>query len=176
MLLWNMSAKTTIWIMCGPPCSGKSTYAKELAKGKDCIRVNRDELRIMIKGHYVCNNTIAEKIINKLIHIMIDEAILNNQDIVVDATHCKFSYMKDILDSYGTICPFKVVLFDVPTWKLKMRNVLRYMKTGIWIPTKVIDNMVKNFKLLDTYLADNLKPYKEKNAKILIHYKDSDQI
>jgi len=38
--------------------------------------------------------------------------------------------------------------FDIPLWKAHYRNIMRYLKTGKWIPIKVMNSMYKNYKNL----------------------------
>jgi len=136
----------TIKFLIGPPCSGKTTWCKQHLKSCSYIRVNRDELRIMLKGRYVVGNKVVESICNDLVIDSIYRAYKNNTSIIIDATHCKFKYITDIqskinLDNVS----YSYTIFKVPYWKQRYRNFFRYLRTGIWIPKEVSKNMNKNF-------------------------------
>lgn len=73
--------------MKGIPACGKSTKAKELmAKGK-WKRVNFDELRASIDGGVYSPEN--EKIILKVRDMLIQEALKNQYDVIIDNTHIK---------------------------------------------------------------------------------------
>lgn len=145
--------------MVGPPCSGKTTKAKRLAKASDrFIRVNRDELRTMMRGHYVCDDLYVEKTINLITEQMIQLACASLKNVIIDATHCKVRYINDIKRMIPEGCPveFKYVLAEnLPLWILKLRNIKRYIQTGVWIPKKVMENMYHNFQLIRQKIINN---------------------
>lgn len=149
----------TVFILVGPPCSGKSTWAKKFLNygiTKNCIRVNRDELRIMFKGKYVSGNPLVENQVNEAFKAIAYNAYANNLNLIVDATHCKMKYINDIknyLKDYKTI-RYSYIVFSVPYWKQRVRNFFRYLKTGIWIPKEVSNNMNKNFLVTKELLKD----------------------
>ncbi len=147
----------TLYIMVGPPLSGKSTIAKRLAQGKNILRINRDELRIMLKGKYVNGNPLVESVINAFTRYLIVRCILSGEDLIIDATHCKEKYINDIKDDIpkDQDCIIKYIVCDEPLWKLKYRNIIRYIKTGIWIPVQVIENMHHTFQSVKLKIANN---------------------
>jgi predicted kinase len=145
-----------VYILVGPPCSGKSTAAKQLCvEDPNIIRVNRDELRIMLKGRYTVGNRLVEACTTNIVRHTIDTVLRSGNDLVVDATHCKMKYIQDILEMIPTDvdCVVKYILFDVPYWKQRWRNFWRWVKTGIWIPSNVSKAMDKNFKEVKKQLS-----------------------
>lgn len=76
-----------MYIMKGLPASGKTTKAMEiLASNGDAIRVNKDELRLMLHGNRKWNFK-QEKSTNKLQTIMIQEALASGKSVIVDDTN-----------------------------------------------------------------------------------------
>lgn len=147
-----------IYIMVGPPCSGKTTLAKEILNYNDnIIRVNRDELRTMLKGKYVNGDYYVESLINILYKEFLRLACNSRRDILIDATHCKIKYINDIKKMLPENCniTIKYMVCSEPIWKLKIRNILRYFKTGVWIPNKVIVDMYNNSKAVESAINNN---------------------
>jgi predicted kinase len=70
----------------GIPASGKSTWAKEqVAKDNSYVRVNKDELRIILGSESnPCRN--EKKVIAERDRIIID-ALKNNKNVIVDDTN-----------------------------------------------------------------------------------------
>lgn len=129
----------------GPPCSGKTTYAnKEIAKGFSTVRVGRDYLRYMLQNRGFCNKSMELHI--GIIQDELTKKFLDDDyDIILDNTHCKYEYIQQVIDRFGDRARIVVVVFNVPKWKLKLRNYIRCIKTRVWIPLRVIDTMHKNF-------------------------------
>ena len=66
----------------------------------------------------------------------------------VDNTNCKQVYIDKIKEQLPDTCVAVAIYFDVPLWKLYIRNILRWWRTGKFIPWVVIKNMKKNFDKL----------------------------
>ena len=74
-----------ISVLCGPPASGKSTYAREFIKGKtDWVIVNRDSLREGRGEYWVPSQ---EDYISDLEEFSIRAAIKRNYNVIIDATN-----------------------------------------------------------------------------------------
>lgn len=74
-----------ILVLCGPPASGKSTYAREFIKGKtDWVIVNRDSIREG-RGEYWIPS--QEDYISDLEEFSIRAAIKRNYNVIIDATN-----------------------------------------------------------------------------------------
>lgn len=130
-----------IYILSGPPCSGKSTYAKKHLS--HIPRLNKDSLRAML-GFKKYNHK-KESLVHYLLLKGVD---VFQDDVVVDNTHTSLKYFIDFY-SYS---PVTVILFITSYWKQRLRNFKRYLFTGFWIPKKVAKRMNKNFSKLQEKL------------------------
>ena len=74
-----------ILVLCGPPASGKSTYAREFIKGKtDWVIVNRDSIREGRGNYWVPSQ---EDYISDLEEFSVRAAIKRNYNVIIDATN-----------------------------------------------------------------------------------------
>lgn len=159
-------------IMCGIPCSGKSTWVKnnldELSKKYNApvIVISRDIIRESLSPvreyQYVPSN---ESKVTHLFYRQLSHAInLKNAVVIIDNTHVKegridtyFAMFKKMIDS--GIVKIHIKFFDIPLWRAQVRNYIRKWKTGKWIPKDVVDNMYKN------YIKLNRQKYKDYEYK-----------
>ena len=80
-------------ILQGPPCSGKSTWAKEYVKSaQNTVIVSRDSFRLHLCGGDTANmfkgmDSTREELITKMENESITEALKAGFDVVVDATN-----------------------------------------------------------------------------------------
>ena len=74
-----------ILVLCGPPASGKSTYAREFIKGKtDWVIVNRDSIREGRGDYWIPSQ---EDYISDLEEFSVRAAIKRNYNVIIDATN-----------------------------------------------------------------------------------------
>lgn len=135
-------------IPCGIPTAGKSTWIKNnIPTYKN---ISRDIIRLEVYGKNYKQNSDSEKMINHFFDIRLSDAIVRRQNIVLDNTHCKKSYLDAAIKRFeGTGYKIVVIFFDIPLWKAYLRNYKRKWQTGKWIPTKVIKSMYKNYKTIN---------------------------
>lgn len=94
-------------IMVGPPGSGKTTVAKQLASEYDFVRVSPDEIRKELTGDttdQTRNNEVFGVVYSEL-----EELLESGKNVVYDATNCRGAYRYKILDvtrdlAYKIIC------------------------------------------------------------------------
>lgn len=137
--------------MVGPPCTGKSYLAKRMARENNhMIRVNLDDLRTMLNGKYVFNNRVVENTASMIQRTVVEYALANEHDVIVDATHLKEKWIKKTLDVIpeGSHHQVEYLVCEAPYWKQRWRNFWRWLKTGIWIPSEVAKNMNTNFSVM----------------------------
>lgn len=141
-------------ILRGAPLSGKSTWAKDIKKLSDkyCgnyVIVSADEVRLSFtNGKYKFNSKTEDKVW-AIFYERLRMFSRQGFNIIVDNTNLKQGYIDKIWENLvENDYQIEYRYFDVPLWKLILRNYLRYFKTGKWIPIKVIKTMYKNFKKL----------------------------
>lgn len=152
--------KKTLEILVGIPCSGKSSYVnKKLSLGSN-IALSRDEYRLHYLPKNYKHNSKGEELITKLYNLDLDNLVAGgNYDIILDNTHCKEKYIDEVINNYSKYMDIKIIFFEISLFEAHVRNVLRYMKTGKWIPIAIINNMYKNYNKLN----------RKKYGKYLVH-------
>lgn len=143
-----------IIIMCGIPCSGKSTWALEYAQKSNEKKyeiISRDKIREQLfKGHYIYSSDNEKKVtwtFNEYMDVYLHSIHLDG--IILDNTHCKESYLNDIIKRFYNTHDIKIVFIDIPLWKAKLRNIARWYYTKKWIPISVINTMYKNYNKIN---------------------------
>lgn len=148
--------KNKLIILCGIPCSSKTTWAKEyLANNPNCIRVNRDDLRMMLKDKGFVDKPL-ENMISSIQTMILVEAFINNLDVIIDATNCKLKYLNNWIDVAESLVleedievDLKVKLFEIDKGEAYSRNSKRYQEgKQPLVPINVIDNMYNNLQEL----------------------------
>ena len=128
-----------IVVLQGIPASGKTTYALELVK-QGYKRVNKDDIRSMIdNGEY---STINEKLVLEIRDMIIDLALINGYDVVVDDTNFSEKHFKQI-DLIASIneAEISVKRFDTTLKTCIERDKLR----GGGVGEEVIADMYKKY-------------------------------
>lgn len=136
-------SKPKCYIMCGPPCSGKSTYARRY--GLPIISCDKIRMEYFPDGIYRFDPKI-EKEVWEVFYLRLKLYHVTN--FVIDNTNCKNAYIDKIIEELNPGYEIYIKKFNVPLWKLYYRNIIRYLEQGKWIPFKVIKNMKKNFDKL----------------------------
>lgn len=135
-------------ILIGIPTSGKTTYALKQRQ----IILSRDNLRESYFGKKYKQNNNSEKIITDKFWEHFNKICRSEQNFIIDNTNCNEKYLNEYchaLDTYGYSYSFKY--FDISLKKAFYRNIIRWIKTGKYIPFNVIKNMKKRFDKLKRY-------------------------
>jgi predicted kinase len=130
-------------LLIGPPCSGKSTWAKKyVLENTRTLRFNRDDLRYMLRGLPILES-LDEQVVTKMIMIGIREGIVNGRDVIIDQTNCKFKYISQFVKLAEELeAQPKLKVFREELNELKKRNIIRSIDTHISpIPEDVIERM-----------------------------------
>ncbi len=140
-----------IIILCGIPCSGKTTWRSEKMKQPFTRCVSRDDIRSeTFPGKYVYSSRSEDKVTaiqNARLKMLIIHP--NVKTIIIDNTHCKEGYLDKLITDYSKNNTIKIKFFYVPLWRAHYRNIVRVLMTGKWIPFGVINTMYKNFNKID---------------------------
>ena len=128
-----------VWIMCGLPGSGKSTYIKEeLPKNIEII--NQDSIRVELG---IMDNVEEKKLGNKeqenevtrICLERIDKAIKERKDFAIDNTNIKIGRVQNYYDKLKKAnANIQIIIIDTPKEICKERRKEH-------IPEKVIDDM-----------------------------------
>ena len=134
-----------LYILCGIPCSGKSTWAKGCLM--DAIHISRDEIRFSIlkKGEeYFSHET---EVYKEFIY-EIAQILMHGYDVIADATHINHSSREKLtraIDQYFTEYQIVYVVFPITVETAQERNMMR---TGIrQVPTMAIQTMFDRFSI-----------------------------
>jgi len=145
-------------ILIGPPCSGKSTYAKEFCEKNLTYRIiSRDSVREMLYGSYKMvykDEPLISEICQNLVSLLLNEG----HDIILDNTNCNLKYFKKELEYLSDYqCVIKHELFLISEEEFKIRNIKRSMETGKTIPLEVFQKMYKSVEDVINFI--NIDPY-----------------
>lgn len=143
--------KPTLYILCGPPGSGKSTWAYNLMKKDENIRyVSRDEIRFALvkaeEEYFAHEDQVFKKFVNTICQTLID-----GFDVIADATHInKASRNKLIhaIDAQYTNYDIIYVVFCADINICLTRNAQREGRARV--PEVAIHNMCNAFQIPST--------------------------
>ena len=134
-----------LYILCGIPCSGKSTWAKGCLM--DAIHISRDEIRFSILKdgeEYFSHET---EVFKEFIY-EIAQTLMHGYDVIADATHINHdsrSKLTRAIDQYFSDYQIVYVAFPIDVELSQERNILR---TGIkQVPPVAIQTMFDRFSM-----------------------------
>lgn len=156
----------TVYILCGFPGSGKSTYIKEKLNDKKVI--SRDVIRqqLGIGGSSLENDKKVvgtkeeEDKVSELFDKQMEECCKNGEDFVLDNTNLKYQYRKEyLLKVLKYDCKVKIIYIEAPD-----KKTCRKRREGE-ITRKVYDRMEENFDFPQLYECHELIIYKQHEGK-----------
>ena len=128
-----------IYMMCGIPGSGKSTYIQNKMRETELYWCSRDNVRFSLlkdnEDYFSHEDEVFEKWI-KEINIAIEK---NDKDIYIDATHLNAAARKKVLFRLPRQTEVTYLYFDVPLEVCLERNSHREGRA--YVPETVIINM-----------------------------------
>ena len=153
-------------LMCGLPCSGKSTMAQSLAKEYNAIVFSSDELRSEMFGDINDQSHNQELFVE--LHRRIKECLKSGKSVVFDATNISYKRRMAFLAELKKIpCEKICVLMATPyEWCLE-RNAKRERK----VPEGVIKRMYMSIDIPYWYEGwDDIKVVREYTSTYPINY------
>ena len=135
-----------LFIMCGLPASGKSTFARQFIRDNDIRYVSRDEIRFsMVKENEEYFS--REKEVFKKFAGTIAQTLVDGFDVIADATHLnRISRDKLIhaIDQYTTKYTITYIVLETSLETCMKRNALREGRTRV--PDSVMKSMAENWE------------------------------
>lgn len=153
MVVINGNMNNKIIILCGIPCSGKSTYAKsrEGYYTFDEIKmsiVSRDTIREKRFGKDYKQNFFDEESVSFMFDFQVKHYLDIGNYVILDNCHTKEKYLDEIINKYRGY-QIEIKFFNCSLIKAYYRNINRWMFTGKFIPFKVIKNMYRNYNKIN---------------------------
>ena len=135
-----------VFLLCGIPGSGKSTWVKNRINKYGGKHISRDEIRFsMLKegdDYFAKENQVFKEFVRRA-----NEAILNDKifDVYIDATHLNKRSRNKTLNRIkkANIEELNCVCFNTPVELCQARNSLRSGRARV--PASTIDNMFKSY-------------------------------
>lgn len=169
----NITNDFCVYILCGFPGCGKSTYYKKFLADKPIISrdIIRGELGIdgatTTNGKKVVGTREEEDKVSEIFDKKMIECCENKESFVLDNTNLKYQYRKDYLLKIMKYNPkIKIIYIEAPNY---IKDCIDRRKGEI--PEKVYDRMENNFDFPQLYECDELivvKQYTDSNDEIHI--------
>ena len=133
--------KPILYLTCGMPGSGKSTWLENHKEELDFIIHSSDFIRSELGD---INDQSQNELVFNTLHKRVKEDLLNGKNVAYDATSLnrrkRLSFLREIQD---IPCEKICVLFATPIEICKVNNANRERK----VPEEVIDRMIRNFEV-----------------------------
>jgi predicted kinase len=128
----------------GLPASGKSTWAKEqVEKNVDTYRINKDDLRAMLKGS-VWNRSLEATVI-ELRDSFVTEMLVRGNTVIVDDTNFNNIHVRRLRQiASQTGASFEIIDFNTPLEVCLERNRLREKPVPEEVILRMHEDFVKN--------------------------------
>lgn len=142
----------TIYMLVGPPASGKSTWrAKHLAQTeRPTVVISSDDYIDALAANLGITYSDAfkkadMKEITRVLNNQFDEAIKRGDDIILDRTNMSAKTRRKYLSRMPRNYAKVAVVFNVGRELLDRRLADRAAATGKHIPKNVVDDMIKSY-------------------------------
>ena len=136
---------STLFVMCGLPGSGKSTFLKNISKTYPNVEViSRDEIRFSLTKEdeqYFAH----EDAVRKTLYDKINLALSKGKDVFVDQTSLNPGSRRLLLTSIHGYTACKAIVMDIGIKTCLERNKMR-AGTRAYVPEYIIYNMAKSFR------------------------------
>ena len=147
-----------LFIMCGLPASGKSTFAQQFIKNNDIRYVSRDEIRFsMVKENEKYFS--REKEVFRKFAGTVAQTLIDGFDVIADATHLnRISRDKLIraIDQYTTEYTITYIVLETSLETCMKRNALREGRARV--PDSVMKRIGKILPLVKNLMTAMMEP------------------
>jgi len=135
-----------LYIMCGAPGSGKTTFAKSDSRLEHCSYISRDEIRFSIikneEDYFSHEKEVFRRFVSEIV-----KQIKGGFNVIADATHLnEFSRRKltQAIDMYTSDYKIIYVVFNVDANTCVARNSAREGRANV--PENIVRNMCRDFR------------------------------
>ena len=145
-----------LYIMCGPPGCGKTTYVKNSAILAHCVYVSRDKIRFSILKEDEENFAHENEVYALFIQILATN-LMKGYDVVADATHLNPASRAKLikaLDHYTKQYKIICIGFNTDIHTCLKQNAMREGRARV--PNTVIENMYRKFVFPTRYEDDRI--------------------
>jgi predicted kinase len=160
-------------ILVGISGSGKSTWAiNYLRRNPDTVRINRDDMRMMLTNSPVCEPMI-EDMITEIQNNAIIKALSYKQNVLIDNTNLKTRYIQNIIELVKHKADVEFMIFSMPLEKCIERDSQRTQKVGEIVIKKQYEQFIElteKFlfqKVTKTPSHENRFAFGQKNPNLL---------
>lgn len=142
----------TLTLLCGLPCSGKSTYVNDsniLIKEKNII-ISRDDILMNEAGttdYQKAWSTVDHEKVNLILEETFIKAVHERKNIIIDMTNMSRKSRNKFTCRVPNIYNKKCVIFATGLDVIEERNIRRNQQVKKFIPKEVFLNMQKSFTL-----------------------------
>lgn len=139
-----------VFVMCGIPGSGKSTWLIKQMQPKTDVCISRDNIRFCLlkegEDYFAHENDVKEIFYNVIAD---DTSSSKWENIYIDATHLNPKARNQTLWNISEYCSVIAVSFEVPVNVAIERNAKRSGRA--LVPENVIRNMAASYKIPSLY-------------------------
>lgn len=132
-----------LYILLGPVCSGKTTYARRMMMEHNCIRFSLDDFKTMLFQR-ITDDRKSEDIVEAMMESCLNilDGIDTSRDIIIDGHPLDVDQLSYLVSCYNV----EIIVFSVGLFKANLRNRKRQAETGVYIHPDDIRKYDKNFK------------------------------
>lgn len=151
--------KPKLLILVGPTCTGKSTWAKKLAKSnQSIIRVPREEIALLLRG----TNFIPEAT-QQQVECMYETGIISGLskgfNVIADSYNTTYSELKYYAELFGDHAELYFKLFPGTVEDIAHSLRQRFAMGGEMISQYTVRNQVNDMAYLTHLLKQDTGPY-----------------
>lgn len=148
----SLQHNSVVYVLVGPPGSGKSTWMRSLMSNGDVYVVvsSDEEIEAYAKSKGLTYSDVFDSYIKTATNLMkskFNEAIKDGQNIIWDQTNMTAKKRASILQKIPKRYKKVAVVFQVDDVELQRRLAHRAITEGKFIPKHVIDSMQRSFEM-----------------------------